>query len=504
MNRLKVFKLLFITISLSLCLVGSILSVVEFQKVSSQTRTSFLIGERLTYNISFASFDNAAYAEIYVVSNGKLEGKEAIELSAKLKSDGFVSAAFYLLDETRSTFVSNETGLPFYVRSVTRASGLPKERIDNFLKAPTTHYDLLSLIYKVRNSGGAGSFSVQDNNKVYNFDFAATGGEIVKSADGEFETTISTVQSSYLTDLSITNFRVNFTNDERRIPVQIRFNTPKGKFKALIASIQNLEPTPTPETTETASPVVTVTRTPKPVPTATPYIINQGLSEDIPFGLGETLEFRISQANQNIGTVVLQATERKEFDDQDSLLLQAQVTEVGQGAKILDLDNIVQTQVEPYTLMPLFNKIDLKSSFSIFNQVADFDQELGEITFDNGKKANVPVGTHSVLSLAYAIRSFNLKPSLDPKNPVNDTRVAVLLGEKAYVLTLRPQFAKIITLKGENVSAQLITIRTGNRSIDDLNLRLWLSNDSKRVPLRFAIGTYQADLVSEKIVRPQK
>jgi len=96
-----------------------------------------------------------------------------------------------------------------------------------------------------------------------------------------------------------------------------------------------------------------------------------------------------------------------------------------------------------------------------------------------------------------------LKPSKDFSNPVNDTRVAVFLGTKAYVFTLRPSNADIINLQGEKVSAQLISITTGNPAIDVLNLRLWLSNDEKRLPLRLAAGSYQADLISEKQISPK-
>ena len=120
---------------------------------------------------------------------------------------------------------------------------------------------------------------------------------------------------------------------------------------------------------------------------------------------------------------------------------------------------------------------------------------------NNGNQIEIPVGTHSILSLAYAVRSFNLKPSKDLTNPVNDTRVAVFLDTKAYVFTLSPSTADIITLQGEKVSAQQISISTGNPAIDVLNLRLWLSNDEKRLPLRLAAGQYQADLISEKIVQ---
>jgi hypothetical protein len=53
------------------------------------------------------------------------------------------------------------------------------------------------------------------------------------------------------------------------------------------------------------------------------------------------------------------------------------------------------------------------------------------------------------------------------------------------------------------VAAQLISVTTGNPQIDALNLRLWLSTDDKRLPLRFTLGGYQADLITETNVQPK-
>src|SRR4029079_11223255 len=75
----------------------------------------FRIGEKLTYNVSFDKFINAAYMETTVVSRGKLSGQDAIELRSRVKTLGFVSAAFYQFDEDRTVYASPFSGLPIYV-----------------------------------------------------------------------------------------------------------------------------------------------------------------------------------------------------------------------------------------------------------------------------------------------------------------------------------------------------------------------------------------------------
>lgn len=500
MKIFPILKVFFVGLAVFLLLGGA----AALFSASAQVAGPFPVGERLTYNISFEKFENSAYAETYVVSKGKLDGREAVELYGRLRTVDLVSAAFYLFDESRTTFVDAGTGLPLYVRSVSRASGLPKERITSFLETPTVGHDLLSLIYRVRSAGGTGGFTVTEDGRLFNFDLAAAGAEVVETDAGVFETVVSNVSSPYLAELGLTNFRINLTTDERKIPVLIRFRTPKGTFTARLASIQDLTPETVPTPTPVGPVVTTPTPSPTPVPTPTPYIGNLPLSTDLPFVLGETLEFSISGRGENYGRVVLQVRERKEFNDEDSLLLQARVLDKGPViAPLFDLSDLVEAQVDPYTLAPKQVRIVVRGPFSSYNQVADFDQELGTVEFTGGGRVEVPVGTHSILSLAYAIRNFNLRPSLDPKNPVNDTRVAVFFGSQPYVLTLRPSDTTLIDLEGRKVPAQLISVQTGDPAIDSYNVRLWLSTDRKRLPLRLAVGEYQADLVTATVVPPK-
>lgn len=500
-NNLRIKKL---TLTLGFSGLFLLLFFTFFQTKIARTQNifPFPVGEKLTYNISFENFDNAAYAEISVVSRGKLQGRDAVELSAKLTSRDILSAAFYLLDEEWTTFVSMDTGLPLYVRKVSNAGILPIESVENYVSSPASNYDLLSLIYKIRSSNGVGTFLLQENGKVYNFTIQSAGIEKIQSDVGNFDTTKINVQSPYLTELGISNLTVNFSSDERKIPVLLSLKTSKGSFRAELASIQLLTKETTPDLTPTPIPIPT--RTPTPEATPTPYVNNQSLIERLPFDLGETLEFKISKQNQDFGTVILQVKERKQFLGNDSLLLTAFANSRGtQPIPFLNINDSIISQVDPVSLMPTLTEIKLSNSLSGFNQVTKFDQENGFVIFDGANRADIPVGTHSILSLAYAIRSFNLKPSLNRDNPVNDTRVAVFLGGQAYIFTLRPSQSEVINLKGEKIPAQLITVKTGNQTIDNLNIRLWLGLDANRLPLRLSAGEYQADLISVTTVQPE-
>ena len=239
----------------------------------------------------------------------------------------------------------------------------------------------------------------------------------------------------------------------RRLPVEIRLRTSKGEFRAKLSTVQDLEPQADP--LPTPSPVKTPKPTPDPTPTPRGYIDNQPLADDLSFDLGETLEYKLSSANQPVATFVLQAKERKQVDGKDSLLLTGTVTEVFAANGLFGLNDSIRAQVSPESLGPRRLEIAFIGALNSLNQTVVFDEKTSLITFKGAQQVEGPVGTHSILSLAYAIRSFNLKPSKDSANPVNDTRVAVFWDTKPYIFTLRPSAADIITLQGEKVPPSL-------------------------------------------------
>src|SRR5258705_1085103 len=88
-GRVSIAIMLFLT--LALVMLGS------FTKSQAAAETP-IIGERLTYNVSFGQFDNIAYAELYTVSRGKLSNKDVIELRARIKTFDLIGAAFYSMN----------------------------------------------------------------------------------------------------------------------------------------------------------------------------------------------------------------------------------------------------------------------------------------------------------------------------------------------------------------------------------------------------------------------
>ncbi len=471
----------------------------------AQESGGFRDGEKLTYSVSYDRFKNAGFAEIQVVSRGKLKGRDAVELRSRIKTNEVVAAAFYMVDEARTVFADPDSGLPLWVQVTNNLGVVPERTVRDGLDEQNAEFDMLSLMFRIRRSGGSGNFRLFEKGRAYEVAVQSSSAETVKTDAGDFETDVSVVQSEFLSELGLSDLRINFTRDEQKLPVLIRFQAGRGEFRASLAAYETApEPAASPTPTPTRSPVVSPTATPKRTPL--PYVNNEPLDSELPFVLGEALEFKIASNGQDAGNLLFEAKERKQITAngrlRDSLLLSASVTGTPAGSSLMRVGDSIKTWVSPDDLQPFQVESKVDGGLAFFNQNLKFDQDRGTATAEANRVIQIPVNTHSLVSLFYAIRSFNLRPSKSSTNPVNDTRVAVLLGDQFYVFMLRPADAQAITLGGEKVSAQMISVFTGNPQFDAMNIRLWLSNDRRRTPLRFAVGAYQADLISQRVATP--
>jgi len=467
----------------------------EPSKVTT-TPSGIRIGERLTYNISFQRYNDVGYFETYAVSRGKLGDVDAVELRMKLKTSGLLSAAFYQIDEARTTFASPETGSPLFIRRRDNSGVETHEVASSYLTAPAQGFDLLTLLYKARTSGGIGSFVLSEGDKNYGVTLQSLTGEHVKTDAGEFDTTISTVQSDYILENGIQTLRINFSNDDAHIPVLIRLKTAKGEVRIALSGMQMIEPET--EATATPTPAATPRATPTPIVVSTPppYVDNQPLSPDVGFDLGERLVYRVSAGQRAVGEFAVEAKERKQINKEDSLILTASVTSAEPGNGLFAQGDSILALVSPETLAPFAINIKFSGSLTRLNQSTRFDQRSGAVT-SGPDRIDAPIGTHCILSLFYAIRSFNLTPSKDPRNPINDTRVAVYWEGKPHIFILRPSETETITVNGVKINAQRVSINTGIPEIDAAGLKVWLTNDDDRVPVQITFGQYKAELLSK-------
>ncbi|HEY6660911.1 MAG TPA: hypothetical protein VI031_07205, partial [Pyrinomonadaceae bacterium] len=69
------------------------------------SQSPYLIGERLTYNVSFSNFPSAAHVEVEVVSRGVYFGRDAIQLRGHVETTGVINVALYAINNDYETYI---------------------------------------------------------------------------------------------------------------------------------------------------------------------------------------------------------------------------------------------------------------------------------------------------------------------------------------------------------------------------------------------------------------
>ena len=464
---------------------------------ASQETELIKVGERLTYTIRIDGFDNAGIVDLRVVSEGKFEGSDVFEVSLKMKTFEIVNAAFFPIDETWTSYLAKASGLPIAVKRVVDPAGFPSATDASFLNRAPAGLDLIAALFKVRRAGGTGKFRLTENGRNYWIDAESGESRRVRTEAGDFTAVESKLRSEYFSEIGVSDVRVLLSADAAKIPVLFEFVTKLGPASVRLTSIQSGSSTA--DTGASQKPVTPPgAGTGKPVvkPTPMPYVDNKPLGEDVPFGLGESLSYRVRNGASVIGTVKLDVKERKLFEGKDRVLFAGTVTEASPNAGIFKKDDRMSVWADPGSFLPSSAELAFNGTLGILNYAAKFDQASGTATPAGGAPMTVPVGTHSLQSLIYAIRTFNLKQSSSTGNPVNDTRVSVFWNKMPLVFTIRPGGVQPVSVNGVSLRAQLVEIITGNAELDSMKLRVWLTDDDVRTPVKMSVGTFTAELIS--------
>jgi hypothetical protein len=220
----------------------------------------------------------------------------------------------------------------------------------------------------------------------------------------------------------------------------------------------------------------------------------------LPFAAGEQLNFNIYLENvaQPVGLASFQVRPRAQYFGRDGLMLTGKAQTVGTAQTLLSANDQLTTYVDPTTLLPYRFEMILHESRKQANQIVILDQDKGNATTETGTRIEVPVGTYDLLSVFYALRSFNLR---SPK----PNAVSLLVNNRARTLFITFLKRETIDLGGQQVPALQLSLTTDDAQPDRNGLRLWVSDDQRRLPLRLTAGTpsgrVRADLAILPIIR---
>jgi hypothetical protein len=473
---------------------------------SQFSRAPYQIGERLTYNVSYSAFPSAAHAEFHIVSRGTHFDRDAVELRAHVQTMDVVNVALLAINNDYTSYIDPLTGLPFRseetvrdairtdesARELNQAAGSeaipPKQR-----GFPGT-YDLLSAFYRARalplGAGGTYNFSVRGAGGEYNVELRVTGRESVNTNVGSFSTIVTKVRVS---NSPLRNVRVYFSEDERHVPVLITAEIRDGDLRVELAASEIIAPkpiaTPTPQTSVRPGPIPLAT----PAPTVAPPADDDAL----PFKVGEQLNYQIfiGPNPTPMGIATFQVKGRQRYFDREGLFLSVNAQTTNALAQVFVARDQIDSYVDPKALLPFRTVLNLIEGRRRLNQTLLMGQDNGVASTAEGLRIEIPVGTHDYLSFFYAVRTFNLTPA---KKSVT----SMLVENKPKTIFVTAQKREAIQLGSQSVPAIALTITTDDPEPDKYQLRMWISDDKRRLPLRISCATQLGPLRADLAILP--
>jgi len=468
----------------------------------------YRVGERLTYNVSFSNFISAAHVELLVASRGTFNGREGIQLKGHVETNGVVSAALFAIDNDYVTYVDPATGLPFRSEQRIREASRIAEAFTDFNQpAGTTAisskrmgrvsgtYDFLAAIYRLRalplSNGSTYALSVRNENQNYQIEIRVTGREMIKTNVGSFNAIVSQVRVKNESLGNSYSLKAYFSDDQRHVPVLIIARLSAGEIRAELAGSAFVAP-PTVSPTPVPTPVP---GTPPPTPVViprTPVSEEAGIG-DLPFKVGEQLNYQVFLPNipAAVATATFQVRARSKYFDHDGLLFTVNAQTTNALQKLFAASDSMSSYVDPKSLLPFHTELTLNEGRRRFVSKLTINQDYGTATTENGERIEIPIGTHDYLSYFYVVRTFNLSP---PKR----NAISILVNNKPKTLFITALKRENVQIGSQTIPAIQISLTTDDAQGDKFQLRGWISDDRRRLPLRLTavteLGPLRADL----------
>ncbi|MDT5271036.1 MAG: hypothetical protein QOH49_3222 [Acidobacteriota bacterium] len=479
------------------------------------SQAPYRVGERLTYTVAFSNFPTAAHVETRVAGRVQFNGREGIELRAHVETIGVVSAALYALNNTYATFVDPGTGLPYRAQQSVR-QGSRVEDVAQDYNAPLGDaalaegrdvpvsagtYDFLSALFRLRAlplaQGATYALSVKQGESVYDAEVKVTGRETLKTNIGSSNVVVTEVRVRGNKEADDYRVHLYFTDDERHVPVLISARHRAGEIRVELASAEFVGETQDPLAAATPTPIPTdpgirlppgqmANNVPPGTAPATP-------PADLPFKPGEQLNFNffLGPNAQPVGSASLVVRPRARYFNREGLLLGATIQTNGVGQTLFPVSDVLNSYVDVSTVLPFRTELSLSEGKRRARFVVSADQQGGSALFEDGTRVEVPFGTHDLLSVFYALRSFDLTPG-------KRNAVSLLVNKRPRLLFITALRTGSLQLGGQNIPAVELALATSDPNGDRFALRLWVSTDKRRLPLRLTavtpLGTIRADL----------
>jgi hypothetical protein len=472
----------------------------------------YRVGERLTYNVNYSQFVAAAHIEMVIAGRGTFFERDGIQLKAHVETTGVVNVALLSLNNDYTTYVFSESGLPYRSQQVVREAGRTTEASLDYNQPAGTDaipaklrigestgiYDLLSAVYRMRamplTMGAQYFITVRNVNEEYQAEVKVAGKEYIKTSVGSFDAIVTRIK---VKGAPVYDIRVYFSDDEWHVPVLLTAkHGEEADVQAELAASKLEAPSVTPPTNPAnVKPLDKVTiKTPASPPLSTDGELTSGSVLNLPFKIGEQLNYQVylGKGNQAVGTLNFTFKNRGRYFNRDGLQFTATAQTTG-AAAVMPVKDQITSYVDPATLLPFRTEINFSEGKYKTSRSYNLDQDRGSATTETSReRIDIPIGTHDLLSALYSLRTF--APIIGKQNAIS-----LMAINKPRALMVTAKTRETIELNGQKIAAIILELKTDDPQPDKLQIRIWVGDDSRHLPLRITavteLGAMRADLV---------
>jgi hypothetical protein len=501
-------------------------------EASSDAKPPFEIGERMVYGVSLVGFPTAGRIEMEVVDRGSFFGVESYQIRTKVESLGQVRSLFGDIDSQLFSYAALKTALPHRFIQTSQNGLSPSEEtvtIDQAKRKATFSdessialtgetYDIPSLVYALRMRPLAEKerrrYTLLYARELIEVEAEGRRNERVQTQAGSFNALyVKVTPKKKYNDIEV---RVWFSNDARRLPVLTVATLPVGEVRAELASVgvtpRPISPiaqvTPIPEKSG-QKPVITIIGSGKsgaqgsgsvqpirgpggPTPSGPSDKAKSG-SEGLdlgkgpedrtyPFVVGERINYDISWGNvATVGKASFEVRQIASIAQKRVFEFYGEAVSSGAVRNLITVNDQISSFALVDSLMPVRTDIRLREGKRVKQVTANYDWANGKADLSSGSSADIRPGTLDLLSLFYAIRASELVTGQSYSFSFLDANH-------------RPQGVIVRPVKQETINSGLgardaiqLDIISPNAKL--LVAQVWLSNDSRRIPLYLVTRT---------------
>jgi hypothetical protein len=467
---------------------------------NSTVKGALTVGERLTFNVSWANFVSAARMEMEVMERGAFFGRECYQLRTRVETIGYARSLLADVDNQYNAFVDAKTLLPQRVESSTRQGQKKSDESVVFdqhkntavledgaeLPIPDETYDLASMSYALRlkdlKSGTKTKFNVLAGKKVVEVEASVKETERVITQAGAYEAVRVDFSSKSTEDSEKYKVRVWFSTDNNHIPVMMKAQLPFGEVRAeLSSSAINSKVKPFLNT----QPGNTQPGGKNTVPG---QFIEEPLTEEplsefernLPFVVGERLSYDISWLNfASTGQASFSVRRQGRLNGYRVFVFDGDVATTGVARTVLSVNDAFTSYVDTRSLTPIRTETQLREGSRIRNTAADYDWTASAVAISNGSKLPLKGKTLDVVSLLYAVRASDLG--------VGSSFSYDFLDANHRVNTLNFKVIKQEIIGGPLGAQNTVQLDISRADKQQVMAQAWISNDARRLPIYIAV-----------------